>query len=141
MLKAQNNTAYLTLTLPERGAGFRYERYFNVEPQTRRVGAYVSGSFGRYLYFYEGRLNHTKISCGAVYNIKTPEASYTNVFTLGLNYHIYSNKYWFTDPKIKSPVSFDLGYGIRVKKITIVATFDIIKLEAGISIGWSFNYK
>jgi hypothetical protein len=136
-LTAQKNTGYLSLSLPDRGLGFRYERNFITEPQTNSLSGYISLTRGNYVYWYEGRLKHLKIGSGLSYNVRTPGSNYINLFCVGLNYNFYSKDVWI-HPQIAFPVSFDLGTGIRIKRVNVLMTYDLLKKDASINLGYNF---
>lgn len=130
---SQKNTTYLSLSLPDRGIGLRYERNFLNEPQTNSMGLFLGATKGHYDTWYKRVLKHTKINAGLVYYYHGPE--YTNIFTCGLNYNFYSRL-----PEIDTyfPVSFDIGTGMRIKKVSVLMTYDILKKDASINFGYSF---
>jgi hypothetical protein len=133
VITAQRNTAYLSLSLPDRGLGFRYDRELKSEPKTNNVGLFIGSTVGK----YKHGLNHVKIVCGVTYFVHTPGSSYTNLFIAGLNYHFYSGDKYL-DPKVYFPVSFDVGTGMRIKRISVLMTYDILKKDASINLGYTF---
>jgi hypothetical protein len=135
-LTAQKNTAYLSLSIPDRGLGFRYERILTVQPQTNSLAAYVGLTKGKYQMWYNRAINHVKIVGGLSYYVHTPGASYTNIFIAGLNYHFYSEKY--LEQSVYFPVSFDIGTGMRIKRVSVLMTYDVLKKDASINIGYNF---
>jgi hypothetical protein len=136
-IKAQRNTAYLSLSLPDRGLGFRYDRELIREQQTNSIGLFVGANKGKYQTWYKRGLNHVKIVCGVTYYVHTPGSSYTNLFIAGLNYNFYSRELEL-DNKVYFPVSFDIGTGMRFKRISVLMTYDILKKDASINLGYNF---
>jgi hypothetical protein len=135
-MTAQKNTAYLSLSIPDRGLGFRYERILTVQPQTNSLAAYIGLTKGKYQMWYNRAINHVKIVGGLSYYVHTPGASYTNIFIAGLNYHFYSEKY--LEQSVYFPVSFDIGTGMRIKRVSVLITYDVLKKDASINLGYNF---
>jgi hypothetical protein len=137
VLAAQRNTVYLSFSLPDRGLGLRYERNFITEPQTNSIGLYLGATKGKYPTWYNRALKHTKINSGLVYYFHPPEAKYTNIFCAGLNYNFYS-RLPELDRSVYFPVSFDIGTGMRIKKVNVLMTYDLLKKDASINLGYNF---
>jgi hypothetical protein len=136
-MKAQKNTAYLSLSLPDRGLGFRYDRELIAQPQTNSIGLFVGANKGKYQTWYKHGLNHVKIVAGVTYFVHTPGSSYTNLFIAGLNYNFYSRELEL-DNKVYFPVSFDIGTGMRFKRVSFLMTYDVLKKDASLNFGINF---
>ena len=134
---SQKNTLYGSLSLPDRGLGFRYERNLIKQPQTNSIGVYIGATIGKYKYWYQSYLKHAKINAGVTYFVHTPGSSYTNIFVAGLNYHFYSGDK-LLDPKIYFPASFDIGAGLRIKRINVLMTYDVLKKDSSLNFGYTF---
>jgi hypothetical protein len=135
-LTAQKNTAYISLSLPDRGLGFRYERNFVNEPQTNSISAYIGATAGKYKVWYQRDIKHLKIVSGVTYNIHLPNTGYTNLFCAGLSYHFYSEKY--LEQSVYFPVSFDIGTGMKFKRVSVLMTYDVLKKDASLNFGINF---
>jgi hypothetical protein len=134
----QRNTAYLSMPLPERGLGVGYERTFYNEPKTTYLGAYIGMTAGKYHIWYQRGLKHIKIAGGLTYYVHTPGSRYINIFIAGLNYNFY-NRMDEIKNSVYFPVSFDVGTGVKIKRIGILMTYDILKKDAGLNFRYSFN--
>jgi hypothetical protein len=136
IIQAQKNTLYGTLSLPDKGLGFRYERNLTNGIQTNDIFGYVGATLGKYTIWYEGNIKHLKIVSGLTYSVHISNFNYTNIFCAGLNYHFYNEK--FLDQKVYFPVSFDIGTGARIKRISVLMTYDLLKNDASLNLGFSF---
>jgi hypothetical protein len=44
----------------------------------------------------------------------------------------------YMNQSVYFPVSFDIGTGMRIKRISVLITYDVLKKDASINVGYNF---
>ena len=128
-LSAQKNTISLSLQPDDFGLGIRYDR------DIARYGVYASLSYGNYNLLQGYIKDHYKIAIGGKAHFNTA------YLTLGGSLHRYGERN-LTDisdnSRVLQPVSFEIGVGSRLDKVSIAFRMDVLKWESVVDIGFSF---
>jgi len=132
--KQFNNTLSLVVSpAEETGIGIKY---------TYKI-IYCSASRGSYKLPDSGLLDdHYKLSAGYVKQFNIDRMIKTsNFYSFGLSYHYYGRTYYKTlaiDTDELFPVSFEIGAGARLGRMSGMFVFDPMKWECSICFGISF---
>ena len=143
------NTIYLVFQPADLGLGARVDHQFNGS----RLGLYSSLSWGNYKIVPDDYIkNHVKASAGGI--LYGTETSFIlapwSFVSCGLNYHTYGarklsgqmiNGKIIFDNSIFDPLSFELGAGTRLDRVTLALCVDMIKWDVGINFGYILKYK
>ena len=134
---AQGQTAiYTSISTPDFGLGGR------IDQQLGEFGLYANVTKGNYQ-FHDGIYikDHWKVSFGGLRYLGEEDDPATDSFiSVGLCHHTYGEKAFpdgFINTSIFTPISVDLGVGIRINKRFVSALLvDIIKWDVAISFGY-----
>ena len=135
--------AYIILQPVDQGAGIRFDYYPLKlrDPGVQRAGFYHSVSYGSGgLYNLYGLGQHFKFTTGVL--IPLPyHAPFRVGSSAGVSYHyLYGGKvvYLLPDKKILRSWSFELGMNVRMKRLAVCVSTDILRWEPSVGVGIVF---
>lgn len=133
---------YLAYQPWDHGLGVRYDQHF------WKIGMYGSASYGTLgLYKDAGLEDHFKFTLGFLIPLDDYMGNQHDI-SIGLNRHFVSS-FEIDDPfnlydtgKLESlPWSFELGFTIKMQRITLAVRTDILRWEPCIDLGIPLNFK
>jgi hypothetical protein len=136
--KTFNNSISLIVSpAEESGIGLKYSFH------KKNFGSYLAISRGSYKLPDTGYLeDHIKLSGGYSRLVTLSRMSGTfNLYSIGLSYHLYGQTFYKTMQMSKSelfPVSFEIGAGAGIGRLSGMFRFDPLKWECSIDFGISF---
>ena len=106
----------------------------------KTYGFYVGAGHGKYKIYNIDILDHTRISVGMTRSLNNyAQPGWRTYLSFGVNVHKYDLlKTEYLDPRALQPVSFELGVGLVVRSICFGWTFDPVKGDAVINLGYKF---
>jgi hypothetical protein len=133
-LASGQSTLYATLQPTDLGYGLRYDGVI------KGYYAYTSLSKGEYNMPDGGYIkDHLKFAVGG---IVTSNFFYKEtIISCGISYHHYGKYYFPTglyDKYTLTPLSFEVGVGTKIDKITIAFRMDVLKWESSVDLGFNF---
>jgi hypothetical protein len=133
----QRNTIYLSLNpkayLGDFGKGIAYERQF------KAVGAYLGVTEGKYSFQDAGRLHNIRLASG-VTKIVYKHEEYKAFLVGGVNYSALAGNVNIDVPdRAYRHFGIDIGFGAKIKRITVIVTYDKFKNQSTVNLGYSFN--
>lgn len=133
-----SDAVYLSFQPIDLGVGVRYDYHIS------DVGMYSSMSYGDWrLYRANGLRHHVKMSTGVLLPFRYDHTAHID-FTAGINYH-YLNSVRIEgidiNPHMFNPWSFELGFAVKFKKVSIAAATDILRWEPCVYIGRTLKYR